>query len=74
MSNITKESQEQQPKKIKPSDKKWIKDYVKEHFGESVNFVYEERMLKLCDNSVLNDPKFLTLLQKFQFWILPSLF
>ena len=72
--NLTKEAELQEPKKIKFSDKKWINSYLKEHFGENVNFDYDEKMLKLCDNEVLNHPKFISLLKKFRFWILPSLF
>jgi len=72
--NIHKESEEITPKLVKYKDKKWINAYLKEHFGEEVNFDYEEKTLKLCNNEILSHPKFITLLTKFKFFVQPSLF
>lgn len=62
------------PKKITNKDKKWIDGYVKEHFKGNVVFNYNERSLLLYNNDVLTDVKFLNLLTKFKFNIIPSLF
>lgn len=74
MTNITKETEDITPKTVKFKDKKWINAYLKEHFGEEVNFDYEEKTLKLCNNEIINHPKFISLLCKFKFFIQPSLF
>jgi hypothetical protein len=65
---------EVKPKKITNKDKKWINDYLKEHFGPDAVFDYNERSVKLYDNDILIKPEFLHLLSKFKVIVIPSLF
>lgn len=65
------------PQKIKKSDEKWIRKYIDENFnsGGNVDVVldFNERTLKLYNNELLTHPKFISLLQKFKFYVQPSL-
>lgn len=51
-----------------------IAKFLKENWGELVNYDKKEKTVYLCDNSIMGDPKFVELLKTWKLFIQPSLF
>lgn len=79
MANITKESEEidtreksiKEPKTLGSTE---IVKYLKLHWGELCNYDKKEKTIYLCDNSILADPAFISLLKRWKVYVQPSLF
>lgn len=78
--NLTKESKELEDtrekslKEVKVHDSTKIVKYLKENFGELCNYDKKEKIVYICDNSILGTPAFIEFLKKYKVFIQPSLF